>query len=390
MHMEKNIVNGKSTESSVSVYFSKKNIEETISLQLTLGDSVYSLTKKVFVEDVPTRSMLIAKKDGKIMRKRMYDNGDESLVETGISSGSHPFNIQAHANYLYIFDAGTNVGSLISEVTGKSGDGNIRKIDLSTEAVTEIIHNRNTSAEHGFYNGYVTNSNIYWTDFGGVVYKNMNDNSVLGAFEWKGNLDEQTTVPYYLVKADRLGYYGHGLNSRQLNAGIYVYDNVYYWAKGGSGAGLYRFYSSDILDHNVAETDAVPELGSILKSYSIRTFKIDHVNQKIYFSVTAPAEAVGFWVANVSGTNPVRIDNAPMSTPVEYISSIAIDYIRDRVYWSYIASGNLNQDYFDLNPTHRSGVKYVQLSKSNYVDKDIQYFAPDISAYGIAIDEVKR
>jgi hypothetical protein len=42
------------------------------------------------------------------------------------------------------------------------------------------------------------------------------------------------------------------------------------------------------------------------------------------------------------------------------------------------------------NPTHRSGVKSVKLSKGNTVDKTIVYFAPDVEVYGITIDEVAK
>lgn len=384
------LVGGKSTSSTVSVYFSEKSVEETVNLVVTIGDSIYPVSKKFMVEDVPVRSMLLAEKDGKILRKRIFDNGEEDVFATGIPSGKHPFYIQTLSNSLYIFDAGSNVGSIKSEIADKPGDGNIRKVNLSDESEIEIVHNRNENAEHGFYSGFVTNADIYWTDFSEFVYKTPNNNAVLGAFEWKGDSDLQTSVPYYLAKVDRLGYFGNGMGNNQLSSGIYVYDNVYYWSKGGSGKGVYRFWQSDILSQNVDGGETSPEAGSIFNEYSIRAFKIDHVNQKIYFSVTAPEESVGLWVSSLNGKDAQRIDNSPMTKAIDYIPGITIDYVTDRVYWSYIAPETLGDSYFEINPTHRTGVKTVQLSKRSYVDTKIEYFAVGVEVYGIAIDDVKR
>jgi hypothetical protein len=175
----------------------------------------------------------------------------------------------------------------------------------------------------------------------------------------------------------------------QFNGGLLYYDFVYYWAKGGNGRGVYAFVNADILGADVTN-GTPPAMGAILKDFAIRAFDIDQTNQKIYFSVTAPADKVGFWVANLSGTNPVRIDDAPMDDETKYITGIQVDNASNRVYWAYRAPVGTLQPYLNNNPTHRSGVKSVKLSKGNTVDKTIVYFAPDVEVYGITIDEVAK
>ncbi len=385
-HSEK-ITDRKSTAASLSVYFSHKNTLDTVNLIIAVGDKIDTISKIFYIEDVPARSILMAQKNGKILRQRMFEKGLETYTETSFLSGKHPFYIQALSNKLYVFDAGTHVSSVKSELDGKTGDGNIRVIDFATGNETEIIHNRNTAAIHGFYNGFVDGDDIYWTDFSEFVYKSPVSSGVLGAFDWRGDEDLQTSVGYYMVKTDRLGYFGNGLSKNQLSTGIRNYDNHYFWSKGGTGKGIYRFTGTDILSQNLTGAGVPPAAGSILNEFAIRSFTLDPLNQKVYFSVTAPAESIGFWVANISGTNAVRIDNAPMNSPVDFITGIVVDHVTNRVYWAYRAPDALNESYFQANPTHRTGVKSVRLSRSNNVDKEIVYFAAGVAAYGIAIDE---
>ncbi len=386
------IVSGKSSKATPVVFFTKKAVEENIALKITVGDSVFNVTKKIFVKDVPSRSMLMAGTDGKIYRQRMYLNGLEAPFATSLSSGGgHPLNIQTSGDYLYLFNAGNELSTDIAVLESKTGSGNIRKVNMLNSQTIELIHNRNVSAIHGFYHGWVNNGNIYWTDFADFVYRLADNNQVVGSFNWKGNSNDQATVPYYLLKPDRVGYFGNGLNFGQKNGGIYFYDQVYFWAKGGSGKGIYRFTPADIRTANVVSGQGVsPSLGAILTDYAIHAFRIDHINQKIYFSVTSPAEKTGLWVANLTGTNPVRIDDSPVNNPAIYISSIIIDNVSNRVYWSYLAPIGLTEAHFQMNPHHRSGVKYVRLAKSFTVDKNIQYMPGNIAAHGIAIDETPR
>lgn len=386
----KDLVNGVSTSATPTVFFTKKNFRETINLRITVGDSIYNVSKTIHIQDVKSRSLLMASSDGNIYRQRFFENGLEDATVTGIPAGSHPFSIQVKGNHLFIFDAGSHVGTNKALLETLSGNGNIRKVRMNDQQTLEIIHNRDVSAVHGFFNGYVSDQHIFWTDFSDFIYRIQDNNQSVGSFQWKGNVDAQTAVPFYFVKPDRLGYFGNGLAMGQKNGGVYFYDNVYFWAKGGSGKGIYRFVESDILNVNVEGQGTTPRAGAILRDFAIRSFAIDHINQKIYFSVTAPADKVGFWVANISGTNPIRIDNSPMDNPAKYITGIAVDPASNRVYWAYIAPENTPESYFQLNPTHRTGVKSVRLARNFNTDTAIQYFALGKSVYGLAVDDTMR
>lgn len=391
------IVNGKSTAEEVEVYFTKRNVNEIVKLHIEIGDSIYDVVDTVYIHDVKARSILMAEKGGNILRQRILDNGFEDYTNTGVDAGKHPFNISALSNLLYIFDAGTNVNYKADWLTNTSGDGNIRKVNLSTKASTEIINNNGKSSHFGFFNGYVDNNNIYWTDFSEFLYQTP-QNSSLGSFDWNGSTDAQTTVPYYLAKTDRLGYFGNGMAANQFSGGIAYYDQAYFWAKGGTGKGIYRFMKSDILNANTTGNASIPSLGAILTGFSIRAFAIDEINQKIYFSATAPADKVGLWVANMSGSGATRIDNAPMDDESLYITGIAIDNVSNRVYWAYRSPETIGasapvgtwQSYYAANPTHKTGIKMAQLATQYTPIGKVEYFREGVSAYGIALDEVGK
>lgn len=393
-----NLTNGESSKSEVEVFFNQPNTEETVSLHIVMGNELDTIiTKKFHVHDMKTKSLLMAQRNGNILRQRIYDNGFEAHTSTGISAGNHPFNIIALSNLLYIFDAGSDVAYKNDWLTNTSGNGNIRVYNMNTKTTNEIINNNGKSSHFGFYNGYVDNNFVYWTDYSEFIYKTPL-NSTLGSFEWKGSTDNQTAVPYYLTKADRLGYYGNGLASNQFSGGIAYYDEAYFWAKGGSGKGIYRFLSTDILTANATGTAPVPSLGAILTDFSIRAFKIDEINQKIYFSVTAPADKVGFWVANMRGNNAERIDDAPMDDKSLYITGIAIDNVSNKVFWAYRSPQTIGasspsgswENYYKDHPTHRTGVKMATLATQYKPAGDIEYFSEGVVAYGIALDEVKK
>jgi len=385
------LVSGKSTKANPVVFYTKKGVEEIVSLKIKVGDTEDTVTKKIFVKDVPSRSMLIAGTDGKIYRQRIYLNGLEEPFATSLNAGGvHPLNIQTSGEYLYVFNAGNQLSTDKSVLEGIQGSGNIRKVNMANAQAIELIHNRDVSAVHGFYNGWVNNGIIYWTDFADFVYRLADNNQIAGSFSWKGNPDDQTTVPYYLLKPDRLGYFGNGLNFGQKNGGFYFYDQVYFWAKGGSGRGIYRFTPSDIHTANVAGRGVSPSLGAILTDYAIHAFRIDQINQKIYFSVVSPADKAGLWVANLTGTNPVRIDDSPVDNPALYIAAILIDNATNRVYWSYRAPVGLSEAHFQLNPHHRTGVKYVRLARNFTVDREIKFMPGNLSALGITFDETPR
>ena len=393
-----NLTNGKSTAKEVEVYFNKKNVYEYISLHLIMGTELDTIIKDtVFVNDVKSKSLLMSQMNGKILRQRIIENGQEDYSMLDIESGKHPFNMSATSNQLYIFDAGSDVKYKSNWLTDTKGDGNIRVVNLATNTATEIIHNRGLSSHFGFFNAYVDNTNIYWTDFSEFIYK-IAKNTTIGAFNWKGSINNQDSVPYYLVKSKRLGYYNHGIEQNQPSGGFAFYDQAYFWAKGGTGRGIYRFYPNDILKADVNSGTAVPALGAILSNYAIRAFVIDKINQRIYFSATAPADKIGLWVSNMSGTNVQLIDNAPMDDESKYITGIVVDNESNKLYWAYRSPETVGanapagtwQSYYNTNPTHRTGIKRASLATQYKPVGAIEYFALGVASYGIALDEVKK
>lgn len=373
------IVDGKSTAKEFYAYFTKitkENEYEMIKLKVTVGDKTYDLPETPFrVYNYKTRSLLMAQKDGDILRQRIYDLGIDAPEITNLPSGKHGLSFVSYGNYAYLFDA----GSVVSPTASGTGDGSVKVIDLTNNQMSTVVTNSSTTASHTFYTGSVDKDNIYWTDFQNNVYK-IASTTRNGDVDWNA----------FLVRPNRLGYYGNGLTDNQLNGGIATFDNAYFWAKNGTGKGIYRFEGKDILSSDVVGTGNPPSLGAILTAYSIRAFAIDQINLKIYFSVTAPSDKIGFWVANLDGSNAQRIDDAPVDDPMLYITGIAIDNIANRVYWAYRSPAGLSAAYFNEHPTHRSGVKMAQLATTYKPAGAIEYFTPGVEVYGLVLDEVKK
>jgi len=358
------------------VYFSKPGITERIRLNMTIGTRAYEKDTFIVVNDIKSRSLLIARKDGNILRQRIFSAGSEDYKDTKISSGSHPFNLSASGDFCFIFDAGSNVNYQSDWLTNTSGDGSLRRINLNNDAVSTLSNNSGSSSHFGFYNGCAGDNYIYWTDYSDFVYRTPIGTTGF-TFSWLG-YDEQMKQPYYLARVDKLNL--GGLATGQFSGGVQEYDNIAFWAKGGSGKGLYRFDPSNIGAQNYSP---------ILTAYSIRAFCIDKINQKIYFSVTAPSDKVGFWVANIDGTNAYCIDNSPMDDPSLFITGIAVDNLSGKVFWAYRCPDAYKNDG---NALHRSGVKMVKLATqyTTISSKDVTFFTPDVEAYGIAIDPVEK
>lgn len=383
------IHSGIATCKEVPVYFVKHDQNEIVKLDITIGDSSYSVLDTFYVHNVKARSLLMAQADGNVLRQRLFDNGLEDRLNTEIPSGNHTFNISAENDKLYLFEAGSVFADPLSSV---AGDGKIRVVNMTDNSSSILIQN-NTSNLHNFYNGFVGSDYLLWSDYYNFIYK-TDKNASLGNFTYSG-YDEQTTVPYYLVKVDRLGYYGNGMEKGQINGSVAVYDNTYFWAKGGTGKGIYRFETSDILSTNVLVKGVNPQTGAILTDCAIRSFVIDPIHQMIYYSVTSPAEKVGLWVCRINGTFPVRIDDSPLTDENSYMTGIVVDNVSNYVYWSYnspefygkAAPSGSWESYYTSNPLRRSGVKRTKLVKNYSSIFSIDYLTPNVNVYGLAIDE---
>lgn len=355
------------------VYYTKKNIEESVLLQVTVGDSVYTAdrikTRTFTVKDVPAMSLVMARKDKKLLRQRIFEYGTEPAEEIDVLSGANPFNLVTYGNELYLFDAGSNIAENSNWESDNTGNGSIRVVNLDTYETRTVINNQGVSSYFGFYNGFVDNQYVYWTDRNDYVYR-LEKSTRDKVFEWKGSA-QQPTLPYYLIDANSLG-----ITPGWYNGGLSIYSNVYFWGKGGSGRGIYRFDASNIAQPGVSSFQP------ILTDYAIRTFAIDGINGQIYFSSTAPADKVGLWVANLDGTNARLVDDVEMDDPLQYITGIVVDNNAGFVFWAYRAPGDGDA----------SGVKRMRLvPKYGSPDRDgIQYFSKEKGVYGIALNRVKK
>ena len=351
-------------------------MKKKIKLTITIGTRVYDKDTAIFVNDIKSRSLLIARKEGNILRQRIFSAGSEDYKDTKIPSGSHPFNLSASGDFCFIFDAGSNVNYQSDWESNTSGDGSLRRINLNNDAVSTLANNNGLSSYLGFFNGYAGDDYIYWTDYSDFVYRTPVGTTGF-AFSWLG-YEDQMNQTYYLARVDKLNF--SGLATGQFSGGIQEYDNIVFWAKGGSGNGLYRFDPSNIGNHSYSP---------ILTTFAIRAFTIDKINQKIYFSVTAPSDKVGLWIANIDGTNAYCVDNSPMDDPSLFITGIAVDNLSGKAFWAYRCPDAYKNDGIAL---HRSGVKTVKLATqyTTISSKDVTFFTPDVEAYGIAIDPVEK
>lgn len=386
--VSEDLIDGVCELEELDVFFNTRNVNEIVKLEITVGDSAYTVVDTFYVNDIPSRSLLIAQPDGSVLRQRLFDNGIEPYTNTSIYAGKSPFNIDVAGNEVVLFDAGPNPGS---EDLSALGAGSIKAVDMTNSASRTIISNNNSNL-YNFYSGFVSGTKIYWTDFSDYVYT-TSTSSALGNFE-----ADNITVPYYLVRVNRIGYFGNGLAKSQMTGGFKTYDDVYFWSKCNGGKGIYRFTSNDILSEDVLTQGVSPELGSILTDYEIRSFAVDAINQMVYFAVTAPADKVGLWVARINGTYPMLIDNAPMDNPLKYITDIEVDNVSNYVYWAYRSpelSGSLApsgtwSSYYEQNPTHKTGVKRTKLIKSFSPIFNVEYLTEGVAAYGLAIDNTTR
>lgn len=353
-----------SYEEKPVVYFSQKEIEEIVYLRMTIGDSIYDFTRSksdtFTVNDIKTRSLVIAQKNGKIQRQRLFENGVEDPVSTGFDAGKNPLHLISEGNQLYIFDAGSNVPDNYNE-NNNSGDGSIRVVDFSDNRIATIIDNNGKDIYSGFYSGIVYGNYLYWTDYKNFVYR-------IGKSERNLQVDEQGVNSAYYV-ANPVNF---GAAQNSYTGGIYSYDDRFFWAASKGLSGIYIVPQGEINNKNVDGYDS-----KILTDYEISSFAVDTVFSQIYFSATAPSDKVGFWVANFpGGTNARRIDNYPMDNAQTYITGIVVDNKGQKVYWA-----------------DQSGIKQMKLAKNNTITEflNFEYLNEGITnIYGMTLDKVER
>lgn len=361
-----------SYEATPTVFFIERGAEEIVSLRMTIGDSIYTteqIKKDTFsVHDIKTRSLVFAGEDGTLWQQRIFINGIEAAQSTGINLPPNAYNFVANDNKLYIFSAG-------DETT----PGSISTVNMDGETYSSletIITNETGDPDYGFYNGYVENENIYWTDRYDHVYKigKVERNKT---FELNGA--DPSTSEYYFVGVNALGY--DELAPGQYNGGFYVFNDTYFWAKGGTGNGIYRFKAEDI------SNTQKPSSGAILNEYAIRAFAYDRNNGQIYFSAKKANDndSVGLWVSDLDGLKVRTIEKyLETADNPDCLTSIAIDYSEKpgKIFWSVNSSNSTNSGIKQTKMIYTSG----QTPDAN----DIKYFNNQTSVQGIALDETPK
>ena len=267
------------TTSTVTLFFTKYNRTETISLTVTIGDDEYEVSSDFYVADVKTRSLLMATDDNKILRQRIYENGLEDATTTSYG-GQNVNGIWANSNLLYLF-----------------GNNNIQVTDMDTGG-TQTLVSTNLSGQP-FLNGFISGNKVFWTDTYTRVYEAN-----------KNTMDQ--------VMANSADFAVVSTTDGNENGGLAYYDNTYFLAKKGNGKGIYLFQN---------QNNSVVLVDSILTTYAIQAFVIDEVQQKIYFSVPESESNKGLWACGMDGSRPFNITD-------DCTTGLAIDYQSNKIYWT--------------------------------------------------------
>lgn len=379
---------GSVTADTVTVRFINPNAAEPVSVTAKLNDLEYTLDGSVDVKAQLATTLFIAEKGGDIYTKKLYTEGVSELIDLGVESGSHPLTLNYSGDRLYVLDAGEIIKySAENETTpGKifsmANDGSEYKTHLTF----------GLAPYDDCYFGSVVGDTIYFTDRRNDVtaIPTSLENAEWG--EEAGNDGNPEAFPH-LVKNNELAYYsayrndidgGPSYGWGALNGTFTKHNGLYYWAKNSNHKGLYIFSDNDIGVTDVLPSD--PGESAILFDYTVRSFVIDGINQKIYFSSNKVNP--GFYVCDLDGNNVTMIDDSPFDSEgggneQVAVTGIALDYETGYVYWAY--RGPADADTIE-NPLQKNGIKKFKLDGSS----EVEYLIENIEAYGIAVDPNKK
>lgn len=335
----------------------------------------------------PAKTLYYAVKGGNIMAKKLIYDIDPALnnpFDLGYRSGKHPLTLQFSGNWLYVFDAGTRFAFVNEPEYLTAGDGEIFVVAHDGSRRESVIENFGGDTFLDFYYGYIDEAEglIYWADRREGIFR-----IPINTRNQKFSMSDYD----YFVRNAWLGYYGQGISWGNINGTITKYNDTWWWAKHTNGSGIFRFTESDILGRDRVDGDPVPAAGRILGNFRIRSFVIDEMNQKIYFADNATKF---IFRSNIDGTGLTVIDRAPFDgeggvTEPLFVTGMATD--GEYLYWAYRGpqppAGTDPEVYYQVNPTHRSGIKRIKLTDEVPV---IEYFIEGVEAYGIAIDQTPR
>lgn len=345
-----NITNKIAQSEEVTLRYMQHSLDETITLTVNIGDTAYTVTKTVWINDVKSNSIIMAAPNEKIFSQRIFEYGQEAHKQWEYTAPENISGICVANGLLYLSDNGN--------ATTKPSIKAISINDLTSETV---IASEQIGDNYEFNNGYVKNGKLFWTDRYDLIYQT--DLATRNAtFTWAGSIDAQVAQPYYLAAADRLPDFNNGLDYQQTSGGIALYDEMYFWAKTGTGKGIYRFTQADISD---TKRDASTQSAeAILNEYAIENFVIDHMNTKIYF-VT---DTHKIYICNMDGSNVTEL-------ATDCTASIAVDNQSNLLFWT-------TADHVMCMP--------LITGNSNKPNNTANIFAELANITAIAIDPEKR
>lgn len=354
------ITEGQSTKKQVSLFYNHYNTEETITLDVTIGDSTYHTQQTFFVHDTPGQALYITDQEGNLWKQRMYENGIESPVKVQESTyKTFPIGIYNENLLLVTSDAQQDPNQATEDATGTC---QLTAYNLDTWQPQTLLTIHQHPRLH-ISRASLINGQIYWSNYDDYTFQTpaniTNEN-----FVW--NNDSPTQSSYYLAGIEHLGYYGHSLHSGQPTGGITLYADTYFWAKYGSGNGIYRFTKEDILNTPSTSSTPLPQSGQILNNVPIKHFCIDAIHRKIYY-LTPATNNNELWICNMDGRNATKIDT-------QCTDALWVDNATNRLFYA-----------------DEEGIKSIRLitTHTNIVTETAQKIA-DIQATGVVLDIQKR
>ncbi len=377
--------NGKTTVKEPSVIFSRIGSQKA-TLTVTLGeDDLLPVTVNVRVNyDQPAKTLYYAVKDGNIMARKLIAELDPEINDPfnlGYRSGKHPLTLDFAGDWLYVFDAGTKTGYVAD--FQNAGDGEIFVVAHDGSKRESVIENFGGDTFLDFYYGYVDEQEnmIYWADRREGIFRMpaATRNSKFSFNDYD-----------YFVRNNWLGYYGKGISWGNTNGPITKFNDLYWWAKNSTGAGIFRFNSGDILGRAKEDTDPVPAAGQFFASgtYKVRGMVIDEVNGHVYVADQGRKAILKF---DINSGERLAIVDLPKVDSGEggeaellFVTGMAIDVDaggNGYLYWAYRGPAD-NED-----PNLKSGIKRYKL---NDPAAQAEYFIEGVEAYGIAIDQSMR
>ncbi len=328
-----------------------------------------------------------AQKSGNIC---YVQNGN--VIDTEISAGAHPFQMQIYNGVLYVADAGESHYYNSNGIYSGSGDGQLYKLEKfgETYAKTEMLVHGDLGIDFGDpYTCFIDQStgDIYASERNSGIYRfNVND------MDWY-NVKYYTSDFYndnskYFVKHHWLNYYGAGIAYGAIIRGFQRDSKGVNWLLCDfNGQGIYRFKDSDIHSERDINNANLP-FGRLLTSSNLSAMYLDEANEYLY--VFSPNNDSGLyriplsiiddktdidWYSSTCSRNLERIDKsvaaAENSTANEgvYVRQITGD--GKNIYWSFISADDPAE----------SGIKMIPATGT----PTVSYVLKGVEAYGLAV-----